>query len=187
MTCLICDLCHLAGNRGKKNQDRKEHVLCVTWLSSHMLSQTKKKSNNILKERENIGAQTAAILPVSPAGVICFVQVSVRKSILPVQYSAHQLSSVWVKKTQSYLEMDRGTSFQYEVKACVYLQALSPLDRITSQWRPVGFSPITPITFSLTYCLKNQDSYRLLYCPIWSALVSLQLIRCLQVDSGKAL
>lgn len=156
--------------RKEKPGQKRSCTVCYLVVKPHAES-NKKKSNNIMKERENIGAQTAASLPVSPAGVVCFVQVSVRKSILPVQYSAHQLSSVWVKKTQSSLEMDRGTSFQYEVKTCVYLQARSPLDRITSQWRPVGFSPITPITFSLTYCLENQDSYRLLYCPIWSALV----------------
>lgn len=46
--------------------------------------------------------------------------------------------------------MEGGVTVRYD---CVYLQPLSPLDRTTSQWRPVGFRPMTPITFSLTYCL----------------------------------
>ena len=38
-----------------------------------------------------------------------------------------------------------------------YRQARRPLERTTSQYRPVGFRPITPITFSLTYCLQTTD------------------------------
>lgn len=61
------------------------------------------------------------------------------------------------------------------VKARVYLHALSPRDRITSQYRPVGFSPITPITFSLTYCLEHQDLCRLHLHLTRSPLVELWL------------
>lgn len=56
--------------------------------------------NNVKKG--NNGAQTAASVSASPAGIICFVQVSVRESVLPVQYGAYQLSSVLAKITQSY-------------------------------------------------------------------------------------
>lgn len=49
----------------------------------------KKKINTVR------AVETAA---VSPAGLFCFVQVSVGESILPVQYSTYQLSPVGVKR-----------------------------------------------------------------------------------------
>lgn len=63
---------------GKGNQDNYEYVMCV------------------LNPNQN-GAEA-----VSPAGILCFVQVSVRKSILPVQYGAYQLSSVLSKRIHTH-------------------------------------------------------------------------------------
>lgn len=77
----------------------------------------------------------------------------------------HSHTSKWI----------RVHCFKNTVKARVYLHALSPRDRITSQYRPVGFSPITPITFSLTYCLEHQDLYRLHLHLTRSLLVELWL------------
>lgn len=105
---------------------------------------------------------------LSPAGVVCFVQVSVRKRVLPVQDGADQLPPEPKQQQQQQLSLlpdgQRygrrevwGVTVRY---GCVNLQPLSPLDRTTSQWRPVGFSPMTPITFSLTYCLEKQQSLR---------------------------
>lgn len=77
----------------------------------------------------------------------------------------HSHTSKWI----------RVHCFKNTVKARVYLHALSPRDRITSQYRPVGFSPITPITFSLTYCLEHQDLCRLHLHLTRSLLVELWL------------
>lgn len=43
---------------------------------------------------------------MSPAGVVRFVQVSVRKSVLPVQYRAYQLPPESEEKKQSKLRTD---------------------------------------------------------------------------------
>lgn len=71
------------------------------------------------------------------------------------------------KRTDRRTDIGRkggGVTVRYD---CVYLQPLSPLDRTTSQWRPVGFRPMTPITFSLTYCLEKQEAFRLRPSDRW--------------------
>lgn len=78
---------------------------------------------------------------LSPAGVFCVVQVSVRKRVLPVQDGADQLPPEPKQQQQQQLSLlpdgqtygrreVRGASVRY---GCVNLQPLSPLDRTTSQ------------------------------------------------------
>lgn len=97
----------------------------------------------------------------------------------------HPPSPVWcssaflwlMQSSQSDQPGDHGTPFQKAVGTFVYLQARSPLDRTTSQYRPVGFRPITPITFSLTYCLENQDGSRLDLCTDRSLVTAHTMFR----------
>lgn len=68
----------------------------------------------------------------------------------------------------------------YLCEVWVYLQALRPLDRTTLQSRPVGFRPMTPITLSLTYCLKNKQTKKKYKNPHWLCFIeSLQNTACL--------
>ena len=68
------------------------------YITGEMLNQTQNRQmyQSVIQKGNN-GAQTAALS--SPACIVCFVQVSVWKSIFPVQYSADQLPSIVVKKT----------------------------------------------------------------------------------------
>lgn len=68
------------------------------YVTEQILNQTQNRQlfQSIIQKGNN-GAHTTALL--SPACIICFVQVSVWKSILPVQYSADQLPSVVANNT----------------------------------------------------------------------------------------
>lgn len=124
----ICDLYYLSDNETWVSKEiRIDKSLCCG--SSWQKIKIKKHGNKETTEHKLL--QFGPTPP--PAGIFCFVQVSVRKSILPVQDSAYQLPSSKEEYTYGHTkERIVVQYFQMHWNTC-YLQALSPLDRTTSQ------------------------------------------------------